>query len=871
LTCYGADKGIPFPDGAALAVENSGALWIGGVSQLIRWQANKSQIFAPPTLEHSDGLEGFKAVVVAADGSVWSGVMTAGPGLGLEHYERGVWSPLVKGDTNSSAWEVTALSFDRDQSLWVGTANNGIYRISEGNIDHFGVSDGLTADSVLGFCEDHEGDMWAVTPNGIDKFRATRVATFSSRQGLSGDSADAVLATKTGSIWVSNATGLDKIQNGAVTTYREHNGLTGTMPTALFEDTQGRVWFGVDDGVALLDAGHFARVQSKSGAIGPVRELAQGPGSTVWASKALLPSRLLRMNAESLLESINTPPGTRIFALAADGDGVPWMTLANPEAHTCNLARYSEGAWQRFGLGAAEHGVCGDMAVKDAHTIFTIWPGGIVEWHDGVVRTITRDNGLPCDSPSALVFDGQQNLWLYLQCGIAMIEAGQLESWWKDPAHNVAPMLLDTADGALPGRADFHPRAVSANDGKIWFANSRYLQFVDPAHWRSNAVMPPVQVRALYGDGQSFARAAPIVLPPRTRDVQIDFTALSFVIPQRVRFKYKLEGWDTDWKIPEARRQAFYTNLRPGKYRFAVVASNEDGLWNTHGDSLEFSIAPAFFQTWWFRTLCVVVAVMIAQSAYLFALRRAKLNIRQRLAARLTERERIARELHDTLLQSIQWVMLKCDAVANGLPLASSARSTLKDILTRGDELMAEGRARVRDLRGADIPPTELAAQLSSFASRFQDASDIEFRASTVGRSVPLNPIVSDELLQIGREAVANAFTHGQARRIEVELIYGRKLLVLRVRDDGKGMTAETLEAGRENHWGLVGMRERAGNLAGKLNIWSQPGSGTEVEIVIPANMAYAQRHAKGRRSLINRLAGVLRSRTWRHRRADER
>ena len=862
LDCYGSKQGIPLKNAVPLAIEKSGAIWTGESSKLIRWQRGQSQIFAPAGLRRSEGLAGFTSLAVAADGSIWSGAFIGGPGLGLQHFTNEAWSPLIRGDVDTSNLQVTALLFDRDGTLWVGTTNRGIYRIRASIIDHFGVGDGLTADLINDLCEDREGNVWVATANGVDKFRATPVVTFSSRQGLSSDGVRAVLASRSGAVWVSNATALDRIENGTVKSYELSSGLPGRSTTALFEDSQGRLWVGADSAVAVFEHERFRSVADSSGRpIGPILEFAGGPDSTVWGETAGLPSRLVRMNSSDVLESIPAPNGSRFGTFASASDGALWVTVRT-KASSCDLTRYANGRWELFPLGNSPNSSgCGSLVVLDPHTVLVTEAGGIGVWHDGVVRRITAQDGLPCANIYGLAFDRHENLWLYQQCGAAVIESAQFLDWLNDPARKLRVRLMDVSDGALPARTNFHPRASAGPDGKVWFANAFDVQFVDPEHWSRNTVVPPVRIQALRGDDRPYAMGSPITLPALTREVQIDFTALSFVVPRRVQFQYRLEGWDKDWQHPAGRRQAFYTNLRPGTYRFSVIASNNDGLWNTRGDTLEFKIEPAYYQTWWFRLLCAAGVLALMHAAYAFSLRRAKANIQQRLAARLGERERIARELHDTFLQSIQGLVFKFDALADTIPPDSTTRKRFEGVLEQVDDVIAEGRARVLGLRGVDQPSTELADQLNSYGNGFLHISSAAFKTSVVGQPVPLNPVAADEVLIIGREAIGNSFTHAEARHIEAELIYGEKSLALRVRDDGKGMEPEVAQSGRAGHWGIVGMRERAKSLGATLNTWSRPGSGTEIELNISAATAYAVNSAARKPALLERLLDVLRVR----------
>lgn len=857
VSCYGAKQGIPFKDAITLAIEKSGAIWIAAPNKLARWQAGHSQIFAPSELSRVEGLEGFMSVVIAPDDSIWSGVIHGGPGLGLQHFAHGTWKPEIRGDLDTSSWQVTALLFDRDNTLWVGTANQGIYRIGPSRIDHFGVSDGLSADAVSAFCEDREGNIWAVTTMGVDKFRPMQVITVSSRQGLSADEVDAVVASRSGAIWISNANALDRIDNGAVKSYRQRDGFPGESPTALFEDSRGRLWVGVDDGVALFESERFRRIASPK-PTGPMLQFAESPDSTVWGLTATLPSRLLRMNGTEILDSILPPEGYRFSGLAAATDGSLWLTLSSRASVNCDLARYANERWEIIPLHNPTYtGQCRELVLADSHTVLAAESNGIDLWHDGVVRKLGVEDGLPCANTYGMALDAGGNLWLSCQCGLVVVESRQLLEWLKTPTKKPRFRLLDSSDGVVTGPAEFHPRVSVGTDGKVWFANSIELQSVDPKHWIRNPVITPVHIQTLQGDGRPYALSAPIALPALTRNVQIDFTAPSFVIPQRVQFRYRLDGWDTEWQRPLGRRQALYSNLRPGKYRFSVLASNDDGLWNVKGDSLEFAIAPAYYQTWWFRLLCAAGILMLLQAAYAYRLRLAKAEIQQRLAGRLTERERIARDIHDTLLQSVQGLVFKFGAVADATPSDSAVRNKLEGLLTEADDVIAEGRARVRGLRGEDDVAVNLADQLGAHGSG-RPQSSAAFEVTIVGHPLALNPVAADEVLNIAREAINNAFKHAEARHIEAEIIYDTKTFGLKVRDDGKGMERAIAELGRTGHWGVVGMRERAKSLGAKFTVWSRLGSGTEIELTVPAATAYAMTDASAQQGVIARLLGAL-------------
>ena len=336
----------------------------------------------------------------------------------------------------------------------------------------------------------------------------------------------------------------------------------------------------------------------------------------------------------------------------------------------------------------------------------------------------------------------------------------------------------------------------------------------------------------------------PIRLPALSRDLQIDYTALSLVAPEKNRFKIKLEGWDREWRDMGNRRQAFYNNLPPRNYRFRVIASNNSGVWNEAGAALEFSVAPAYYQTLWFRLTMVAAALGFLAALYQLRLRRLAWQFNMRLEERVNERTRVARDLHDTLLQSFHAVVLRLQAVTF-LPPAE-ARQALENVIDDAGHAIVEARDAVQGLRSATVVSADLPSLISALGEELI-ASQSDERAPAVSVNVEgspreIVPLVRDEIYRIAREALRNAFRHADASRIQVEIRYAPRVLRVRIRDDGKGVDQEVVDrGGRSGHYGLAGMRERAELIKGTLTLWSERGSGTEVELTIPASVAYAK------------------------------
>jgi signal transduction histidine kinase len=328
------------------------------------------------------------------------------------------------------------------------------------------------------------------------------------------------------------------------------------------------------------------------------------------------------------------------------------------------------------------------------------------------------------------------------------------------------------------------------------------------------------------------------------------------MIPERVGFRYKLEGVENDWQEAGTRRTTNYSNLGPGAYRFRVIACNNDGVWNEVGATLNFVIAPAWYQTIWFRVFYIAAAMAGLYMLYLFRLRQVTHQVRRQMATRLEERERIARDLHDTLLQGIQGLILKVDAAAKRMPVQEPFRQSIAKALDYGDEVMAEGRDRVRSLRGSSESLSDLPAAFQRVAEETPHDDAVVFKTVAEGSVRELHPLVLEESFLIGREAVINALSHSQGLKVEVEITYDPKQFRLRVRDDGRGIANAILEqGGRPGHWGLQGMRERAQKLGGELEVGNRrPGAGTEVLLTVPGSTAYRASDAKAKASWFRRI-----------------
>jgi signal transduction histidine kinase len=453
-----------------------------------------------------------------------------------------------------------------------------------------------------------------------------------------------------------------------------------------------------------------------------------------------------------------------------------------------------------------------------------------------------------------LTEDDNHAIWLYKPCGLARIVRSDLDAWVNDPERIVHFTILSAADGVrsyeIP--SGYRPMVTKSPDGKIWFLQRDGVGVIDPRHLPFNNLPPPVHIEQITADRKTYKATSAgngrLNLPPLIRDLRIDYTALSLAVPEQVLFRYKLEGRDRDWEDAGTRRQAFYSDLSPHNYRFRVMACNNNGVWNEEGAFLDFAIAPAYYQTWWFRLLCVAAFLALLWAFYQLRLRQATQEFNMRLDERVNERTRIARELHDTLLQSFQGLLMRFQAVSNELD-EGEAKQELDEAIDGAARAITEGRDAVQGLRSSVVESNDLAAALGTLGKELAatESRPPEFTLQVEGAKRELHPILRDDVYRVAGEALRNAFRHADAHQIEVEVRYDERQFRLRVRDDGKGIDPTLLgDSGREGHFGLPGMRERAKRVGGKLTVWSSDPrtggelqSGTEVEFSIPATHAY--------------------------------
>jgi signal transduction histidine kinase/ligand-binding sensor domain-containing protein len=815
-----------------LVRDRLGNLWVGTDKALIRWRPGSSATY-PLNIAVTDGLDGVNAIAPSSDGSFWVGLDSTGKGGGLQQFNVGSsWKPFTSSGLDGTTLSVVALLQDRDGGLWIGTANQGIYRVYHGQVDRFGTEDGLPGNFVLNFYEDREGNIWVATNKGVECFHQQPVISFSKREGLSADNVVSVLASRDGTVWLSNGKSLASIKNGLISSISSANGLPGQETTSLFEDHAGRLWVGVDTGLFMYERGQFHKIHRKDGSsTGLIVGITEDIQHNIWAEVSGSRRELIRIQDLTVVDTYPQSVIPSARPLAADAHGGIWLGLRNGD-----LARFQDGHAHVYPFPHKRDSDVRQVLVNSDESVFGTTSFGLVAWSQAKSQILTTRNGLPCDGIIGVIWDDQGALWLSTECGLVKIEKADLQRWWADSRTVIAPKVFGAFEGFQAGVPDFNPAAKSS-DGRLWFANQFGLQSIDPNHLVRNELPPPVHLENVVADRRNYFPAEGLRLPPLMQDLEIDYTALSFANPRAVRFRYMLEGRDHGWQETTTRRQAFYTDLRPGGYRFRVIACNNDGVWNEQGASLNFHVLPAWYQTLWFRMVALLLGVGLAYLLFSFDRRRYDNMIRIRYNERLEERTRIARDLHDTLLQTIQGSKLVADHARLSVSDPDKTQRLLDQLSNWLGRASHEGRTALESLHATKAG--DLTEAFRGIVEDFRANCDIEFSLSYNGPEGDMIPLVRDEVFWIGYEAIRNACRHSGAHHINIDLV-NNHALELRVHDDGHGIPEDILHDGKPGHYGLRGMHERATKIGATLTISSSAHTGTAVRLIVPARLIFA-------------------------------
>jgi signal transduction histidine kinase/ligand-binding sensor domain-containing protein len=857
----------------AICRAKNGNLLISTMGQgaLMHRQGKLEVMAAPSGLPHFPIL----AIAQTADASIWSG--TRGAGLYRQHDRR--TDPVMEGLPNL---KVNCLRTGPNGDLWVGT-DSGIVHWDGSRLVAAGPALPHQI-QVLSIERDHDGNIWAGTDSqGLLRINERGVAYLEKPGERSRDAVTAVFEDREGNLWIGTASGIERLRDSAFVTYSQAEGLPAGGNSPVFVDAENRVWIApVDGGLWWIEGGRRGRVPNQGLDSDVIYSIA-GKQGELWLGRQRGGLTQLRTVGNSLAVRTYTKAEglaqNSVFSVYQARDGVVWAGTLSGGVSKLSGDRFTTYT-STTGLLA---NTVADILEGSDGTMWFATPGGLNELWKGRWRGYTKKDGLPSDNVYSLLQDSTGVLWIGTAAGISFRSARAIETPVVAPQRLREPILgiaedrygslwMATSDHVLRvnrerllrgtlreedvrqyGTQDGlrgtegirrHRSVIADATGRIWFSLNHGISVVDPARLNRNAAPVIAQVQTISADGSPIALEGPVHIPGGTRRVTFGYVGLSLSAPELVSYRYRLDEYDSRWSEPTSVREAGYTNLAPGSYRFRVRASNPDGAWDDKEAAIVVEVVPLFWQTRWFRGGAVLACFGAIVMFLRLRMRRMTRRLNLRFEERLAERTHVARDLHDTLLQSFHGLMLRLQAVEDLLP-AGRAKQELERTLERADQAIAEGRNAIYALRSAATTTNDLAQALRAVGDEVTSGVCPNFRLVVEGPARDLHPVLRDEVYRIAREALRNAFSHAQAHQIEAEIIYSERLLRLRIRDDGNGISPAILEAGRPGHYGLSGMRERARQVGAKLDIWSGVGTGTEIDLSIPGSIAYVINPAK--------------------------
>lgn len=874
VTDYDESEGIPRGTTVGFALDGQGTLWVATTVGLARWDHTKwvtvpfrrepgeycMSIHADRQGElwvgTSDGLfhsrkegqvfervqerlQNVESFAGGPDGTLW--IVETGRGIRPAPADSTQPTSLASCRIPISS---EAVSFDHKGSMWITTTGAGIQRIanvkqfcslsmqqsSAAGIEKLTASQGLTNDYTSSLLQDREGNIWVGTKGGLDCFRQAPVIPVAVPSGTYNFT---LAVDRAGIVWFSSQFGpVGRIEDDKTTFPYDIR-----SDIAIYADPNGGIWTKKGDLLALYIKGRRIRAIRTPADTGELIAMTTDHSGTLWTA-------FFKLGAFQFAGGKWTPlltPGLdspHVFAEFTDSLDRVWFACDG------NNVLLRQGNTLRRISGPENVGV-GDVRTVhgDGSDIWIGGTDGVARWDGSRFLRMHAGNRRDFSDVTGVIATHGHGLWMAETSGIIFVPEEELNHFRRDPLYRVICRTFDALDGLpvqLQNSAD-SPTAVQGPDGRLWFATATGLVFIDPNRIPRDTAPPPVSIESFTANGRNWPVNQTVSLPAHPTSVQISYTAWSLAIPQRVRFRYRLEGAGQSWEEAGNHRETSYASLGPGHYVFHVIASNPDGVWNETGATVTFDVAPAWYQAHLFQYSIAAAVLGLLWVLNSLRVRQATAQLEARLSERLKERERIARELHDTLLQGFDGLVLRFQTAVDQQD-HERGRQLMAAALDRADEILVESRERVFSLRAGALKISNLHKALESFAAETAQDRGIRFIVSVSGLRT-LHPFVRDEVYRIGREALANAFRHASATAIEVEIDHQQSEFRLKIRDDGVGMDQRVSSNGIPGHWGLSVMRERAKGLGGRLEVKSHLGQGTEITLIVPARAAYRQPH----------------------------
>jgi signal transduction histidine kinase/ligand-binding sensor domain-containing protein len=840
---------------------HDGSLWIAGSSALWHLDGINLSLIQPPMplsgtwlsgpLEDDDGTQWITTRKGLFHVAAQNRLMPAGGPLSWLFRARGGGLGLIdesgrvrSAQNEKTIWQgsgllpkpsaISGVTADTEGSLWVASQGNGVVRIAAGggqtSAERFTRNEELSSDFVRFVFEDGEHDLWVATENGLNRLRRNSVLSLTRREGLFSDTVSSIAAGKDGSVWLGTAEGLERRAGGERTVY-----LRGIRILSLLTSGDRQLWAGTSHRLARWTDGRMSMLQQDARFVA-ITALGEDATGTLWFNDA--DKGLFRQQSGHPPEQVTSRffAHEAITAMYSGHEDAMWFGLRSG-----NMIAYRKGEFHAYSMQDGLSG--GDIHSLSEGAAGDLWAAterGLCFFTGEHFDCRNTRSGLPGDRVLWAIPDPDGNLWLGYNMGVTRLDLRKLRGAKAGSSQDLYWRLYDARDGIenTPDLEGNFPAAF-ARDERLWLTTSRGIAILDTTHLRTNTVPPPVHILELNADGQQIDLSKRIQLQPLTRSIQFAFTALSLSDPQNVHFRYRLDGFDREWHDGGSRRFVSYTNLPPRRYVFRVNAANSDGVWNNTGATLDFNLAPAYFQTLWFLLLCIGIALTCAAILFRTRLQSAKRNMRMRFEERIEERARIAQELHDHLIQEMVGIGMQLETAEELTAADARSKKPLERALALSRSAIASGRLTLQELRSRPMTGLALVETLRGTAEAYAQTDTPAVEYLVEGDERQLCPEVAEEVSEIGQEALRNALKHAGKSAIVVRLHFGATSFDLSVRDEGSGMADDVIDMGIAGHYGLTGMRERAARISARISIDSVPGRGTTVQVLVPATLAY--------------------------------
>ena len=796
---------VPASSVHALDLGAGGRLWVGGYHFFTLSDAGVAEFLLPGGLA-----DNVKSILETRDGAVWVGTVS-----GLQRRPPGDQSRFAHVETIHTT--VRSLRQDVEGTVWIGTIGEGMFRYRDGAFSRLTAPASLPGNTVLASFEDSERNTWIGTQTGLLRLSRTAVRTFSLPDAAGADFGT-VYPDRDGTIWVTG-TQLFRLSGSLALPQHLPPPLDSVRVRNVFRDSSGVLWFGSDgQGAFRWGKGSPQLVNN----IHPyIRAFAEDRDGAIWIGTD---GGYFRWRAEGI-DYYELHQSIR--AMRIDRGGDLWV------GKDLGLSRLHQGK-------PAEDAITGRLRGLKVWAIHEdpeggMWFGtrgsGLFRWKQGNIAVYTTARGMASNSIYQILEDRRGWLWMSGPNGISSVSRHDLDRMAQDPAWVPAVKLYGASDGLGTTQmyGGVQPAGCITANGEIWFPSSEGPVRIGPDPQRP-AGPPPMVINRVLADGRDVPASGELTLPPGDGKLEFHYSAIRLRSPERVRFKYKLEGFEEDWTEATSRRVALYTNVPPGPYRFRVVAFDMDQPRSTSEASLPIRWRPHFYRALWFYALCLVSLAAAVWVAHKMRMRQAH----ARFAAVLEERGRLAREMHDTLIQGCTGISVLLEAA---LSLKNSVPETKIELLESArDQMRAtidEARQAVWNLRSTPAAGG-IGQRLTETARQISRQSGVPIDCDTAGAPAALDPESGHHLLLVVREALNNAVRHGRPGRVSVRLEGEHGDLRIRIQDDGCGFVPETASQPGAAHYGIAGMRERIESLGGIFALDSAPGRGTGIEITLP-------------------------------------